>query len=88
MGPSKLLDYYLSRGSEPVRCDSNALSAQGYKVFFSSLKASKLQSRSVLRHDPRRLSLAVMRAYHKEKRNMVKRLHMFKYYYSFVLDED
>ncbi len=67
--PSPLLDYYFSRGSVPVRCDSSTLRFQGYKVFSASLQDSRGNARSWLRHDPRRLSLAVMRAYRKEKRD-------------------
>ncbi len=66
--PSPLLDYYLARGAEPVKCDSNNLRFQGYKVFSASLQDSKATSRTVLRHDPKRLSLAVIRAFKKEKR--------------------
>ncbi len=69
MGPSKLLDYYLSRGAEPVACDFNSLRSQGYRVFSASLQELKLTSRSVLRHDPRRLSLAVMRVFKRDKKD-------------------
>ena len=69
LGPSKLLDYYLSRGAEPVYCDFNSLRAQGYRVFAASLQEMKLTSRSVLRHDPRRLSLAVMRVFRRDKKD-------------------
>ncbi len=68
LAQSPLLDYYFSRGSVPVKCDSNSLRLNGYKVFSASLQATKNNSGSVLRHDPRRLSLAVIRAYKKEKR--------------------
>ena len=71
--PSALLDYYYSRGSVPVRCDASNLRSQGYKVYCASLQDSKqnlkVKARSVLRHDPRRLSLAVIRAFKKDRRN-------------------
>ena len=67
--PSALLDYYYSRGSIPERCDAASLRAQGYKVYCASLQDKKVKSRAVLRHDPRRLSLAVIRAFKKDKRN-------------------
>ncbi len=66
---SSLLDYYYSKGSVPVNCDALDLRSQGYKVYCASLQDSKLKSSSVLRHDPRRLSLAVMRAFKKDRRN-------------------
>ncbi len=69
LAPSKLLDYYLSRGAEPVYCDFNSLRSQGYRVFAASLQEMKLTSRSVLRHDPRRLSLAVMRVFRRDKKD-------------------
>ncbi|KGG11361.1 hypothetical protein EV11_0076 [Prochlorococcus sp. SS52] len=67
--PSALLEYYLSRGAEPVICDWNRLRSQGYRLFKASLQESKIISKSVLRHDPRKLSLAVMRFYKKYKRD-------------------
>ena len=69
--PSGLLDYYLSKGAEPVKCDVNSLTVQGYKVFKASLQSlSKSTSSGVLRHDPKRLSLAVMRAFKNDKRDI------------------
>ncbi len=67
LAPSALLDYYLSRGAEPVECDFNSLRTNGYRVFAASLQELRFTSRSVLRHDPRRLALAVMRVYKKDK---------------------
>ncbi len=69
LAPSTLLDYYLSRGAEPVHCDFNSLKSDGYRVFAASLEEHKLTSQSVLRHDPRRLSLAVMRVYKQDKKD-------------------
>ena len=69
--PSGLLDYYLSRGAEPVKCDVSSLNAKGYKVFKGSLQSfRKTTSWSVLRHDPKRLSLAVMRAFKNDRRDI------------------
>ena len=60
-----MLDYYLSRGAEPVKCDVSSLNAKGYKVFKGSLQSyRKTASWSVLRHDPKRLSLAVSEINH------------------------
>ncbi len=70
LAPSKLLDYYLSRGAEPVRCDFKRLKAEGYRVFTASLQELKLTSLSVLRHDPRRLSLAVMKVFKRDKKDI------------------
>ena len=69
--PSRLLDYYLSRGAEPVKCDVSSLNAKGYKVFKGSLQSFRqTTSWSVLRHDPKRLSLAVMRAFKNDRRDI------------------
>ncbi len=69
--PSRLLDYYLSRGAEPVKCDVSSLNAKGYKVFKGLLQSfKKTTSWSVLRHDPERLSLAVMRAFKNDRRDI------------------
>ncbi len=65
--PSPLLDYYLSRGAEPVLCNSRALRSQGYEVIQAPLHRSK--PKATLRHDPRNLSLAIMRFYKKHKRD-------------------
>ncbi|WP_420063769.1 gluconeogenesis factor YvcK family protein [Prochlorococcus marinus] len=67
VAPSPLLDYYLSRGAEPVQCDLNSLRAQGYKVFTASLQKG-ISTSATLRHDPARLSRAVMHFYRKYKR--------------------
>ena len=65
---SPLVDYYRSKGAEPVKCDQNNLLSRGYKVFLASLHWG-LRTTPTLRHDPRRLSLAVMRFYRKYKRD-------------------
>ncbi len=66
MAPSSVLDYYRSRGAEPVKCDLFNLRSLGYRVFTSSLQELKPSSGSVLRHDSRRLALAVMRVFKKD----------------------
>ena len=66
LAPSPLIDYYRSRGAEPVKCDRNNLEAKGYKVYQASLQGSR--GTPTLRHDPRSLSIAVMRFYRKYKR--------------------
>ncbi len=65
MGPSPLIEYYRSRGAEPVRCDPRLLRTQGYKVFLAPLQG--LRATPTLRHDPRSLALAIMRFYRKYK---------------------
>ncbi len=64
---SRLVDYYRSKGAEPVKCDRNNLISRGYNVFQASLHWG-LRATPTLRHDPRRLSLAVIRFYRKYKR--------------------
>ncbi len=64
--PSPLIDYYRSRGAEPVKCDRKNLISKGYRVYLASLQGSK--TTPTLRHDPRSLSLAVMRFYRKYKK--------------------
>lgn len=66
LAPSPLIEYYRSRGAEPVKCDRNSLLSKGYRVYQASLQGSK--ATPTLRHDPRSLSLAVMRFYRKYKR--------------------
>ena len=64
---SPLVDYYRSRGAEPVLCDKNKLISEGYYVLQAPLYAKKI--RPTLRHDPRRLSRAVMYIYRKIKKS-------------------
>nr|WP_241462947.1 MULTISPECIES: gluconeogenesis factor YvcK family protein [Prochlorococcus] len=66
LGASPLIEYYRSRGAEPVKCDRQNLISKGYKVYLTSLQGSK--TTPTLRHDPRSLSIAVMRFYRKYKR--------------------
>ncbi len=66
LSPSALLDRYLDRGAEPVLCDRRNLEAQGYEVMQASLQGA--HPTATFRHDPRSLSLAIMRFYRKTKR--------------------
>ena len=64
--PSPLIDYYKSKGAEPVKCNTMDLLDRGYKVYLDSLQASK--ATPTFRHDPRSLALAVMRFYRSYKK--------------------
>ena len=64
--PSELLDYYKSKGAEPVRCNKFDLLSRGYEVYLASLQGSK--ATPTLRHDPSSLAMAVMRFYRRYKR--------------------
>ena len=68
MGPSPLIDYYRARGARPVLCDINALHSQGYEVMQAPLQGRR--PTATLRHDPRSLSLAIMRFYRQYKRDI------------------
>ncbi|WP_036916788.1 gluconeogenesis factor YvcK family protein [Prochlorococcus sp. MIT 0603] len=70
LAPSALLEYYLSKGAEPVQCDLNSLRAKGYKVCTASLQEFSASSTSVLRHDPRRLAMAVIRVYKNDRKDL------------------
>ena len=63
---SSLIDYYRSRGAEPVICDKKKLISEGYYVLQAPLYARKITP--TLRHDSRRLSRAVMFLYRKIKK--------------------
>ncbi len=65
--PSPLLDYYRERGAEPVICDSYSLANQGYEVMQAPLHGGR--SKATFRHDPRSLSLAIMRFYRQHRRD-------------------
>ncbi len=67
MEPSPLIEYYRERGAEPVRCDRSSLNLEGYEVMQAPLQG--LRPTATLRHDPRSLSLAIMRFYRKYKRD-------------------
>ena len=64
--PSPLVDYYKSKGAEPVKCNKIDLMSRGYKVYLASLQGSKITP--TLRHDPRSLALAIMRFYRRYKK--------------------
>ena len=64
--PSPLVDYYKSKGAEPVKCNKIDLLKRGYKVYLASLQGSK--ATPTFRHDPRSLALAVMRFYRSYKK--------------------
>ncbi len=68
MPPSPLIDYYLARGAEPVICDKRSLKSQGYDVMQAPLQGGR--PTATLRHDPRSLSLAIMRFYRRYKRDI------------------
>ena len=55
---SPLVDYYRSRGAEPVVCNKEVLIAEGYYVLQAPLYSRKITP--TLRHDPRRLARAIM----------------------------
>tara|TARA_B100000965_G_scaffold382685_1_gene381260 strand:+ start:2535 stop:3929 length:1395 start_codon:yes stop_codon:yes gene_type:complete len=63
---SSLIDYYRSRGAEPVICDRRKLVSEGYNVLQAPLYARRITP--TLRHDSRRLSRAVMFLYRKIKK--------------------
>ncbi len=68
MEPSPLIDYYQERGAEPVICDQRTLKSLGYEVMQAQLQGGR--QTATLRHDPRSLSLAIMRFYRKYKRDI------------------
>ena len=65
--PSPLIDYYKSKGAEPVKCNKSDLINRGYRVYLASLQGSKITP--TLRHDPRSLALAIMRFYRRYKKS-------------------
>jgi len=66
LSPSPLLDYYKSKGAEPVKCNKDDLLGRGYKVYQASLQGNK--ATPTLRHDPKSLALSIMRFYRKYKK--------------------
>ena len=64
---SSLIDYYRSRGAEPVICDKGRLISDGYDVLQAPLYSKRITP--TLRHDSRRLARAVIAMYKKLKRN-------------------
>ena len=63
---SPLVDYYRSKGAEPVLCNKRKLISEGYFVLQAPLYAKRITP--TLRHDSRRLSRAVMYLYRKIKK--------------------
>ena len=63
---SPLIDYYRSKGAEPVQCNKEELLSEGYYVLQAPLYAKRITP--TLRHDPRRLARAVMFIYRKLKK--------------------
>ena len=63
---SPLVDYYGSRGAEPVKCNKEKLLSEGYYVLQAPLYSKRITP--TLRHDPRRLARAVMFIYKKLKK--------------------
>ncbi len=63
---SPLVDYYASRGAEPVFCNKEKLLSEGYYVLQAPLFSKRITP--TLRHDPRRLARAVMFMYRKLKK--------------------
>ena len=63
---SPLVEYYKSRGSEPVLCDERKLKLEGYEIIQAKLQGNR--AKDTFRHDPRSLSLAIMRFYRRYKR--------------------
>ena len=63
---SPIIDYYRSRGAEPVKCNKEELISEGYYVLQAPLYAKKITP--TLRHDSRRLARAVLFVYRKLKK--------------------
>jgi len=63
---SPLVDYYESRGAEPVKCNKEQLLSEGYFVLEAPLYSRRITP--TLRHDPRRFARAVMFIYRKLKK--------------------
>ncbi len=63
---SPLVDFYESRGAEPVQCNKEKLISEGYYVLKAPLYSKRITP--TLRHDPRRLARAVIFMYRKLKK--------------------
>ncbi len=63
---SPLVDYYESRGAEPVQCNKEKLLSEGYYVLEAPLYSKRITP--TLRHDPKRLARAVIFMYRKLKK--------------------
>ncbi len=66
LSDSPLIDYYRYKGAEPVTCNRESLINQGYRVFQRELRGDI--PASIVRHDPRRLSIAIMRFFRKYRK--------------------
>ncbi len=66
LSDSPLVDYYRYKGAEPVTCDRDKLINEGYRIIQRELRGEK--PASILRHDPRRLSIAIMRFFRKYRK--------------------
>ncbi len=64
---SSIIDYYRSRGAEPVICNKGRLISDGYDVLQAPLYSKKITP--TLRHDSRRLARAVILMYRKLKKS-------------------
>ena len=64
---SSLIEYYRSRGAEPVLCNKGELISNGYYVLQAPLYSKRITP--TLRHDSRRLARAVMFMYRKIKKS-------------------
>ena len=63
---SPLVDYYKSKGAEPVVCNKEKLISEGYYVLQAPLYSKRITP--TLRHDSRRLARAVLFIYRKLKK--------------------
>ena len=63
---SPLVEYYRTKGAEPVKCNKEKLISEGYYVLQAPLYAKRITP--TLRHDPRRLARAVIFIYRKLKK--------------------
>ncbi len=63
---SPLVDYYRSKGAEPVICDKEKLLSEGYYVLQAPLYSRRITP--TLRHDSRKLARAVLFIYRKLKK--------------------
>ena len=63
---SPVIDYYRSRGAEPVQCNKEELLSEGYYVLQAPLYAKRRTP--TLRHDSHRLARAVLFIYRKLKK--------------------
>ena len=54
--PEHLLEHYAATGSEPVRCDREAIEAMGIQI----VEADLLAAGDLIRHDPAKLAAAVL----------------------------